>query len=73
MVCGRGGATESPFRFDCCGFLSTWVAGVEENRGVAIFLYTNFRKMDESVEENKGVAVFLYTFYDKIDISVEEN
>ena len=46
---------------------------VEENAGVAIFLYIFFGKMDESVEENEGVAIFLYIFGEKRGFAVEEN
>ena len=36
--------------------------GVEENRGVAIFLPFIGEKSVIDVEENAGVAVFLYSF-----------
>ena len=47
--------------------------GVEENEGVAIFLYTFLGKMGESVEENEGVAIFLPFFDKNVIFPVEEN
>ena len=53
---------------DLIFLFSLWRAmGVEENRWVAIFLYTFFGKKAESVEENRGVAIFLYTFLWEMD------
>ena len=56
MVVLAGGVCFSPPVF------GKMVAGVEENEGVTIFLYTFYDKIDISVEENRGVAVFLYSF-----------
>ena len=67
------GRRRRPSNLILMGFWLRWTAGVEENRGVAIFLYSFFGETGESVEENRGVAIFLYRIYDKKDISGEEN
>ena len=54
-------------------FVSLLDGAVEENRGVAVFLYTFWAKTSECVEENEGVAIFLYTFREKAVFGVEEN
>ena len=71
MACGRGGAAVATLPIWFCGFLALWGMGVEENRGVAIFLYTFFGKMGEDVEENRGVAIFLYAFFGKMGEDVD--
>ena len=56
------GRRSPPFRSDFCGFLALWGMGVEENRGVAFFLYSFFGKTGEGVEENRGGRDFPLQF-----------
>ena len=46
---------------------------VEENEGVAIFLYTFQEKDVFGVEENEGVAIFLPFFDENVIFGGEEN
>ena len=57
----RGGGRRPSFLI-FCGFLGWRAMDVEENRGVAVFLYSFFARTVESVEENEGVPIFLYSF-----------
>ena len=54
-------------------FLEKMGENVEENKGVAIFLYIFLEKLGESVEENRGVPIFLPFFDENVIFTVEEN
>ena len=59
MACGRGEAAVAALPIWFCGFLALWGMGVEENRGVAIFLYTFFGKMGEDVDLITMIATII--------------